>query len=78
MALIITRSKGDWLFIGNNIKIKILETRAGSVVLDVFAPRNVEILRDDAKKLERGTKPRRNSYFFEKEQNKNGFKRFDY
>lgn len=47
--LVLDRVKGDWLFIGDSIKIKVIETRDNSVILGVLAPKNTEIFRGDIK-----------------------------
>lgn len=61
--LILTRTKDDWIYLnnhvdGSSVKIKVVETRAGSVVLGVCAPPGVNVVRDNAKGPQRRT-PRR-------------------
>lgn len=58
--LVLTRTKDDWIFLnnqidGSSVRIKVIETRAGSVVLGVCAPQGVNVVRDNAK----GRSPRR-------------------
>lgn len=61
--LILTRGKDDWLFIGDSIKIKIVETRDNSVVLGVLAPKDMEIFRDDIKQKRYYQREPRQRYF---------------
>lgn len=47
--LIITRRPGESFFIGDNITITVLQSSAKNVSIGIDAPRDVQILRDDAK-----------------------------
>lgn len=47
--LILTRTKGDSIKIGDNIEIVVVETRGDKVRLGIVAPKDVPVLRHDAK-----------------------------
>ena len=47
--LVLTRRPGQETKIGDNIVVKILKVEGNSVRLGIEAPRDVDILRDDAK-----------------------------
>lgn len=47
--LILTRKKGETIDIGDNIKIVVVETRGDKVRLGIVAPKDVPVLRHDAK-----------------------------
>ncbi len=48
--LVLTRKAGQSLTIGNNITVQVAEIRGNQVKLAIEAPRDVEIMRPDAKK----------------------------
>jgi carbon storage regulator len=45
--LILTRKSGEGLFIGDNIRITILEIRGKQIRLGIEAPPNVVVLREE-------------------------------
>jgi carbon storage regulator len=45
--LILTRKTGEGLFIGDNIRIKILEIRGKQIRLGIEAPASVVVLREE-------------------------------
>ncbi len=45
--LVLSRKKGESVIIGDNIEIKILETKEGKVKLGISAPRDVSVLRKE-------------------------------
>lgn len=47
--LILTRKKNETIDIGDNIKIVVVETRGDKVRLGIVAPKEVAVLRHDAK-----------------------------
>lgn len=47
--LILTRTKGDTIKIGDNIEVIVVETRGDKVRLGIVAPKGVPVLRHDAK-----------------------------
>jgi carbon storage regulator len=47
--LIISRRAGESATIGNNITVTLVEVRAGQVRLSIDAPKEVSIMRDDAR-----------------------------
>ena len=48
--LVLTRGEGDEILIGDNIRILVVEVRsAGQVRIGIDAPRDVQIVRPDAK-----------------------------
>lgn len=54
--LILTRKKNETIDIGDNIKIVVVETRGDKVRLGIVAPKDVAVLRHDAKdKKEHGS-----------------------
>lgn len=48
MALVLDRKVGEGFTIGDNVKVDVIRIRGDKVVLAITAPREVEILRDDA------------------------------
>lgn len=48
--LSISRRPGESVTIGNNITVTLTEIRSGQVRLSIDAPKEVPILRDDARK----------------------------
>ena len=52
--LILTRSPGQVLHIGDDIRITLLTVRGGQVRIGIEAPRDVQIVRDEAKTDEDG------------------------
>lgn len=46
--LILTRKQGEAIFIGDNIKVYVLGIEKGQVKIGVDAPRNVQVVRDNA------------------------------
>lgn len=48
MGLVITRRPGESFTIGDKIVVKILETKGEQVRVLVDAPRELQVLRDDA------------------------------
>jgi carbon storage regulator len=47
--LVISRKKDESIFIGDDIKITVIETRDGRVRIGVDAPKTVRIIRAEAK-----------------------------
>ncbi len=47
--LVITRRAGESVFIGENITVTVTDVKGGKVSIGIDAPRDVQILRDDAK-----------------------------
>jgi len=47
--LILTRSPGQVLHIGDDITLTLLTVRNGQVRIGIEAPRNIEIVREEAK-----------------------------
>lgn len=48
--LVLSRKKGEKLFIGENICITVVEVGSGKVRLGIEAPKDVPVTRPDAKK----------------------------
>lgn len=48
--LVLTRKKNETIKIGDNIKIVVVETRGDKVRLGIVAPKEMQVLRDDAVK----------------------------
>lgn len=51
--LVVTRTKGDSIKIGDNIEVIVVETRGDKVRLGIVAPKEVPVLRHDAKQTEK-------------------------
>jgi len=49
--LVLTRKDGEQVTIGEGIVIAIVETKPGSVKIEIEAPPEVMILRDDARAI---------------------------
>lgn len=47
--LVITRRAGESVFIGDNITVTVTQVKGGQVSIGIEAPREVPILRDNAK-----------------------------
>lgn len=47
--LVLTRKKDETITIGDNIEIIVVETRGDKVRLGIVAPKDVPVLRHDAK-----------------------------
>lgn len=45
--LVLSRSKEQSVFIGEEIEVKIVDVRGDKVRLGIVAPRNIPVLRDD-------------------------------
>ena len=45
--LILTRSQGETIYIGDDIRITVLGTNGGQVRLGIDAPQNVEVHREE-------------------------------
>ena len=52
MGLCITRATGETLHIGDNIKVTVTRIAGKKAVLRIEAPKDVQILRDEAKARE--------------------------
>lgn len=50
--LVITRKNGEAVSIGNDIRITVVAVIGGKVRLGIEAPRDVPVVRDDAKSRE--------------------------
>lgn len=50
--LVLTRKKDEKLLIGDDTTITVIKIQRNKVLLGIDAPKNVSILRDDAKKKE--------------------------
>lgn len=50
--LMLSRCKDDVVMIGKDIRVMVVEVRGGKVRLGIEAPKDVEIVRDDAKRIE--------------------------
>lgn len=50
--LILTRHEGEWISIGDDIRLQIVRIKGDQVRLGIEAPADVAILRDDAKNKE--------------------------
>lgn len=48
--LIVTRKAGQAVYIGDNIVVRILSSQNGQFRVGIEAPKDIQILRDDAKK----------------------------
>jgi carbon storage regulator len=57
--LVLTRRVDEDIFIGGDIRIRVVDIRGDKVKLGITAPGDQKVLRDDAK--ERQAKPRRAS-----------------
>lgn len=51
--LSLTRRSGQSIFIGDDIVIMVISVHAGMVKIGIDAPKDIQILRDDAKVKER-------------------------
>lgn len=51
--LVITRKAGEAVHIGDNIVVRILSSQNGQFRVGIEAPKEVQILRDNAKKVKR-------------------------
>lgn len=51
--LVITRKAGEAVHIGDNIVVRILSSQNGQFRVGIEAPKDVQILRDNAKKVKR-------------------------
>ena len=50
MGLVLGRKKGESIFIGKDIKVTLKEIDGNQVKIDIDAPQNVNILREEVKK----------------------------
>lgn len=50
--LVITREVGEWVQIGDNIRVMLTEVRGGSVKLGIDAPKEVRIVRAEVAERE--------------------------
>lgn len=48
--LVLTRGRGESIFIGDDIEIQVINIKEHSVRIGIEAPKDVQIIRDDAKK----------------------------
>lgn len=55
--LILTRRVGETLQIGNDISVTVVEVNGNQVRIGIAAPKDVAIMRDDAKKRQPSTAP---------------------
>jgi len=53
MGLALTRREGNKILIGDDIEITIIKLRPGSVTLNVEAPKNIKILRNEVLQRDR-------------------------
>ena len=51
--LVLSRYRGGKILIGDNIEVTVVQIRGDKVRLGIVAPRDVEVVRDDAKVKER-------------------------
>lgn len=51
--LLITRKAGEAVHIGDNIVVRILSSQNGQFRVGIEAPKDIQILRDNAKKVKR-------------------------
>lgn len=55
--LILTRRVGETLQIGNDISVTVVEVNGNQVRIGIAAPKDVPIMRDDAKKRQPTAQP---------------------
>ena len=55
--LILTRRVGETLHIGDDISITVVEVNGNQVRIGIAAPKNVPVIRDDAKKRQPSATP---------------------
>lgn len=55
--LILTRRVGETLQIGNDISVTVVEVNGNQVRIGIAAPKDVPIMRDDAKKRQPAAQP---------------------
>ena len=53
--LILTRRIGETLTIGKDIKVVVMAVNGSQVKVGIEAPKDVHVLRDDAKKLQKNS-----------------------
>ena len=52
MSLVLSRKEGQSIVIGDNVTITVQQVKGGKVSLAVDAPREIPVLRSDAKNVE--------------------------